>query len=271
MELIDDVTPTRLFSAFGLITGLLPSRFRIDNAPPKFTIPSATEKIVLDLLASQSTKYEFTLLQNKTENNRRPIEQVKYLQTYKSILKSALPEIVSSYNIFKSSYEMSAFLQEFSYTPIITDISQDTVYFNVSIKRNGSLYGIVMELNSSVPDGRQMRYGLNSNNFYLDANHFMNLSFSYPSSNRGKSFIYKIGNFSNLYDNTDYVAYFIAENDLPVNPDLMDDSLIQKVSFRTLSEIFVIPDNYKASDSDILKNHWIVIGLIIFILISILG
>jgi hypothetical protein len=35
--------------------------------------------------------------------------------------------------------------------------------------------------------------------------------------------------FTKLLDNTNYIAYFTAENDLPVNPDLIDDESIIKV------------------------------------------
>lgn len=39
--------------------------------------------------------------------------------------------------------------------------------------------------------------------------------------------------FTNLLDNTQYDAYFIAENNLPVNPDLMPDEKIIKLQFLT--------------------------------------
>ena len=39
--------------------------------------------------------------------------------------------------------------------------------------------------------------------------------------------------FTNLYDNTEYEAYFVAENNLPHNPDLMYDKDIVKLTFVT--------------------------------------
>ena len=39
--------------------------------------------------------------------------------------------------------------------------------------------------------------------------------------------------FTNLYDNTEYEAYFVAENSLPYNPDLMLDEDILKLTFVT--------------------------------------
>lgn len=270
MELSNDVTEERLFSAFGLVTGLPPSRFQIDNAPKKFWIENVTEQVVIDLLNSQTTKYEFTLLQNITENNKRPIEQVKYLQTYKSILISVIPEVISSYNIFTHAYEIIAFTQEFSYVPYVIQVTTDTVYFNLSIRRNGTLYGIVMEKNADVPNPRQMKNGLSSTNFLLDTHFYIKLPFVYPIENRGQSFISKIGNFSNLYDDTEYDAYFIGDNDLPVNPDLMKAKNIQKVSFKTKAEIFVIPDTYRATFSERGVSLAIIIFALFFTIISLI-
>ena len=39
--------------------------------------------------------------------------------------------------------------------------------------------------------------------------------------------------FTNLYDNTEYEAYFVAENYLPHNPDLMEDQNIIVLTFVT--------------------------------------
>lgn len=39
--------------------------------------------------------------------------------------------------------------------------------------------------------------------------------------------------FTNLYDNTEYEAYFAAENNLPHNPDIMQDKNIIKLTFVT--------------------------------------
>lgn len=256
-----------MLSGLGLVTGLPSSRFSIDNNPPKFSIPGVTDPVVLDLLNSQTTTYEMTLLQDPFENAIRPIERVKSLQTQKSILIGAIPELVSSYNIFTNAYEIIAFHQEFSYTPILTQVGQDSVFFNVSIRRNGSLYGIVMVKNSTVPYPRQMKYGLDSTNFLLDPEHFINLSFVYPSDNRGESVIYQIGNFTNLYDNTEYDAYFIADNDLPINPDLMDDDEILKVSFQTETEIFIIPDTYRATFGERITERWILMTIMLLTII----
>ena len=64
----------------------------------------------------------------------------------------------------------------------------------------------------------------------------------------------KIG-FNDLQDNTDYVAYFAAENDLPINPDLTKTEDILKVKkiliktylqveFNTKRDIIQVPDYY---------------------------
>lgn len=194
---------------------------------------------------------------------------MKDIDSYKSILKTSIPELVSSYEIFNKAYQIIAFSQEFCFTSSVIQVTTDTVYFNLSIKRNGTLFGIVMEKGAQRPNPRQMKHMLSSTNFLLNPTLFIKITFEYPPQNRGKSCISKIGNFSNLYDDTEYDAYFIAENDLPVNPDLMKESSIQKITFKTEGEIFVIPDTYKASNAWKL-GAWFMNAILVFVMMMIL-
>ena len=219
----------------------------MDGLLKKFKIPEADEKVVQDLLESQTATYEFTLLQNKTENSIRPIEKIYALDINKDILESEVPELLGSYKISSASYEIIAFKQEFSFDPSLLSVGQDTATFNISIRRNGTLFGIVMEKGSPSPDARQLKFGLSSTNFKLDPENYFSLSFVYSYDSEEGSIITKTSSFTNLYDNTEYQAYFVAENDLPVNPDLMDEKDIYMTSFVTTSEIFVIPETYKGA------------------------
>lgn len=243
--LTQDVVISKVLNAFGLITGLQPERFQVDGLLKKFQIPEADEKVVQDLLESQTATYEFTLLQNKTENSIRPIEKIYALDSNKDILQSEIPELLDSYKISSASYEIIAFKQEFFFYPSLLSVGQDTATFNISIRRNGTLFGIVMEKGSPPPNARQLKFGLSSTNFKLDPEHYFSLSFVYSYDSEEGSIIIKTSSFTNLYDNTEYEAYFVAENDLPVNPDLMDEKEIYMTSFVTTSEIFVIPETYK--------------------------
>lgn len=217
----------------------------MDGLLKKFKIPEADEKVVQDLLESQTATYEFTLLQNKTENSIRPIEKIYALDNNKDILESEIPELLDSYKISSASYEIIAFKQEFSFYPSLLSVGQDTATFNMSIRRNGTLFGIVMEKGSPSPNARQLKFGLSSTNFKLDPEHYFSLSYVYSYDSEEGSIISKTASFTNLYDNTEYQAYFVAENDLPVNPDLMDEKEIYMTNFVTTSEIFVIPETYK--------------------------
>lgn len=50
--------------------------------------------------------------------------------------------------------------------------------------------------------------------------------------------------FNDLNDNTEYDVYFIAENKLPVNPDLMEANKLVKKTFLTQREIFNVSWTY---------------------------
>ena len=52
-------------------------------------------------------------------------------------------------------------------------------------------------------------------------------------------------NSKELSDNTEYDEYFIGENDLPVNPDLMEEYQLIKMTFVTHKEVFKVPWNYR--------------------------
>jgi hypothetical protein len=237
------VPTTTLIKAFGLVIGLPAVRFGVLSAPPVFTLADATEKEVLDVLSLETTIYEFILFQNKTSNEIRPIEQVNQLNENKDILIAEVPPMDSVFDLNANAYEILAFKQDFSYPPFLLGNNEESASFNVSIKRNGTMYGIVLETTAVVPTARQLKMGLSSTNFKLDAEHLVSVNISYAPGEEDsiKSSVVK---FTNLYDNTLYKAYFIAENDLPVNPDLMDDQEILSITFQTQREIFVIPLDY---------------------------
>jgi uncharacterized protein YpiB (UPF0302 family) len=53
---------------------------------------------------------------------------------------------------------------------------------------------------------------------------YVSITYEYKETKADKIYIYKRLHFENLYENTDYIAYFIGENDLPINPDIMSTS-----------------------------------------------
>ena len=73
-----------------------------------------------------------------------------------------------------------------------------------------------------------------------------------------------------MFDNTAYTAYFIGENNLPGNPDLMLDSEIIEVPFMTHREIFVIPKQYSVPEigRNLMCNLWLALILIFSIIFT---
>jgi len=123
----------------------------------------------------------------------------------------------------------------------------DSGAFNVTAGLNGSLYGIVLLHGSEEPSAVQIRNMLNATNFFIPVTSYFNVTFIYPTTPNPNDVNYTIShiaNFTGLLDNTLYDAYFIAENNYPLYPDLLDNSYISKVTFLTQTELYGIPADY---------------------------
>jgi len=57
--------------------------------------------------------------------------------------------------------------------------------------------------------------------------------------------VFNVLEFSDLYDNTEYVAYFTAENNMPINPTLVEDVKKYSVTFKTPRDFIIVPEYYK--------------------------
>jgi len=123
----------------------------------------------------------------------------------------------------------------------------DSATFNISVKINGSFYGIALLHGSESPSSVQIRNMLNATNFYVANTSYFNVSFVYPgtvNANNPNYTMSAIANFTKLLDNTLYDAYFIAENSYPNYPDLLPDQNIQMVTFLTQSEMYTITSDF---------------------------
>ena len=89
-----------------------------------------------------------------------------------------------------------------------------------------------------------MKYGLDSYNFKILPNRYQKETVIIPENFQKDKIVSYLFTFTKLSDNTEYDVYFIGENDLPVNPDLQEDTLMQKDSFITHSEVYSVPWNY---------------------------
>jgi len=245
--LSNDTDLTSLEAAFSLVTGMLTTRFEIIQAPRKFDIPNNKDPLVKAILDAGTVTYNILLLQNITADEKRPIEIISLLETNKYLLMEEIPQIVSDFNINENAYEVLEFENEMTYTPLIVEVDEDFVTFNVSLKRNGTLFGVVLPKGQARPSARQIKYGLSATNFKIATEFYVTVTFEYAQTLPYGVSLNKLISFTDLFDNTEYEAHFIGENTLLVNPDLMSDDSILTVSFFTQRELFVIPDDYQSS------------------------
>ncbi|EWS71333.1 hypothetical protein TTHERM_000331066 (macronuclear) [Tetrahymena thermophila SB210] len=270
------IQDSTLFSAFGLITTLPASRFQITSKPSKFTITEVIETEVKDIIGTVPMVYSFILLQNKTADEVRPLQTVNLLQNEFSLLQTQLSTGFSTnvvdptYSIIEHAYELIVIPQEFKYTPMIVNSTEDSASFIVSLKYSGIGYGIVQLASATQPTARQIKYGLNSTNFLLPKSQYQKIPFVFSSSTpQDQQNITNKFEFSGLLDHSDYVAYFIGENSQLVNPDLMSDNQIVAIPFSTSRESIKIPSWFRAEtvSANLLRISKQFIQLILIIMI----
>mmetsp|Transcript_28897 Transcript_28897/g.26230 ORF Transcript_28897/g.26230 Transcript_28897/m.26230 type:complete len:173 (+) Transcript_28897:7141-7659(+) len=152
-----------------------------------------------------------------------------------------------TYDINYYSYEVLQFEQEITSTPEVIDIFEDNAKLNISIKRNGTMYGVVLPKGSTKPFSEQIKGGLNASNFLVEEVHRIKEEFLY-TPDMPYEWTYEVTVLvEDLLDNTVYEAHFVADNDLPVNPDLLRDDQIVTVELTTKKEYFSLPDDYTSA------------------------
>lgn len=268
MLLKEDTDKDKLTAALSLVTGMTTTRWNVITAPKKFIIPNNIDPIIKELLDAGTVTYNIMLLQDPYADEKSPINTVALLESNKYLLQNEISGLATDYDINKYSYEVIEFDAEISYRPILAEISEDSVTFNTSIKRNGTLYGVIVLKGSEKPNARQIKYGLNASNFLVDPRFYTKAQFIYPLTLPYGVRKHKQMYFSGLFENTEYEAHFAAENALPVNPDLMEDEEIVTVSFLTQRAVFLIPSDYQGYTNLVLPNIvliLVIIGLMLLI------
>jgi hypothetical protein len=227
IQFTSNVAEAKAKTAFALVTSIDSKRWVAEKTPNVFTIPNNNDPVISTILANEATTHQYMLLQDPFSDEDRPIDSVAQLQYKVHILQETLPTVVTTYDINYHSYEVLQFAQEFTYTPKVIQVFEDNVKFNVSIKRNGTLYAIVLPATDPKPFSRQIRDGLNSTNFKVPSTHYVTVPFLYTNEVPYGIYYDKTILFESLLDNTLYKAYFTTDNDLPVNPDLLrNDEII---------------------------------------------
>ena len=163
------------------------------------------------------------------------------------MLVQLIPTVVESFDIVTNSYEIIKTAQEFVSKPRLLAVGEDYVEFEIGLKQNGTLYATVQLANLSTPNPRQIKYCLASTNFKLSAGACISTTVIYPQKAAfGVYKTFKVS-FTGLLDFTDYKVFFIGENTLPVNPDLMTRDEIQSIEFTTMMEVFSVVDWYQSA------------------------
>ena len=255
----DDVDKTKLINAFSLVTGthhlilslltmfslgVQQARWHLMSAPDKFDIPDNTDPNIAEIIKNHTVTYEVMLYQNITADEQSPRQYVEELEISKYLLKENIPQVVDIYNIVENSYEVVHFPQEFVSGPDLDAVSERFADFTVSGKRTGTMFAVVQESHMAQPRAWQIKRNLNATNFFFPDGAYKKVTVNYTEKAFGEYDVHNI-NFTDLYDFTAYTAYFVAENDLPINPDLMEDDEVVPVEFTTQPEIYSLVDWYK--------------------------
>ncbi|CAD8140771.1 unnamed protein product [Paramecium octaurelia] len=242
-----DVDIDKLLSAFGLVTGLPSSSFQTIEKPKKFTIDGELDSDVQSIIDSQTVTYTFQINPDATVGGLSPYEYIRLIQQNLDLLQSEIPEVVDQ-NIFNTAWEYFEYPQEFKYTPIKINVTEDAVYFNVSLRYTGNLYTLVLPADSPAPSSKQVSMGLNSTNSPVQKEWVYQIRFEYSNkTSTDDQKLYAIFNYTLLFDNSYYKAYFTADNNLVSNPDLMTNEQMKQIEFKTKREIVIIPKKYLQS------------------------
>jgi hypothetical protein len=237
--LIDEAA---LLNSLSLVSGLLPSQFKIIKKPNADYYNSLSDDMRTSL---KEDGFEYVIQVDPDINieNFSPMEVVRDIDDMKDSLYQELPMLDPTFDIGASASEVHFSNQNFTYTPFLVDVSTFHATFNVSTINTGNLYGIILKYNQPRPTAQQIKYGLDSKNrklkntFHVATNNTVDLTQKY------KVWPSKLMNFTFLYHTTHYDAYFVAENDRSYKNQLMKDEDVCKVSIVTKREIFVIDES----------------------------
>ena len=156
IKLTEDIPVSEVIDKLAMLSLQPKDRLVLISAPKKFNIANVTDPKVLKLLREGTTTYTFMLLHNKTGDSPKPIEIVDLMEETKWLLTETDKRIIEQYNWNSNAHEVWEFDQEFYYPPKLQDITQNSVKFNVSCTRNGTVYAILLPHGAKQPTPRQL-------------------------------------------------------------------------------------------------------------------
>lgn len=142
-----------------------------------------------------------------------PIDLVLSLTSRR--LSQYVPFFTDSHPISEFASEYSKLQPEFRGEIELATFMDGSVVVTVGLQKAGAIYGIILWGNKRVPSSRQIRHGLDGHNISLSPHRYRGQSVAYLER---AQFV-----FEGLPLHAEMVVYLTAENDLPGNPDLMDD------------------------------------------------
>lgn len=188
---------------------------------------------------SQLLYYELTLFIKKDLESEKPITYIynadynpekllKYIPYFDSTTK--LSEYATEYSVAKTSFNAGY---------EISSDSSGTVLVTISISTDGGIFGVILGQDKKDPSSVQIKSGFNSHNRKVKSGRFC-----YQSVIGGEKVEL---NFTGLPLYQYFTVYLTAENDLPGNPELMNDEdilAIDLVIFDALDTSFKFKFDY---------------------------
>ena len=178
-----------------------------------------TGRALQDSSSSNPIIYQMALSMDREQDGDLPIRYVTQLDNRMDILQSYLPDIDPSQSIATSAQEFSYAAPVWAEGPKLVNSSDGNLTISASIPMEGTLYGIVVEVDGAKPLSQQIVLGLDASNNNVTAGRFAR-----------KSCIYRTPaplTFTGLGVGGAYQVWLTAENSLPGTPGLMDDSRVQ--------------------------------------------
>lgn len=170
------------------------------------------------LIEQRQLYYEFSLFVDRTSSLDKPINYVNNLDFNVDRLAKYVPFFNTSTKVSTHSSEYSYLSAQFDNPINITSITLNTVNVKTVLNVAGAVYGIILSNDKKAPNSVQIKNGFDAHNIKVKQGRY-----AYASVEYGQ--IAEI-EFSSLTEHDEMVVYLTAENDLPGNPELMDDEFI---------------------------------------------
>jgi hypothetical protein len=175
--------------------------------------PGTTARRLEEAGYTRTYSYEYTLFMNRTYPYDEPMNLLKKLSSKSSQLSSLIPHYVAK-NINDYITEVTLLKPEFTTSLDFVENGVNST-FKVDLNVAGSVYAVIVPANKRPPTSQQIRDGLDAHNLRVPQGHFNSTTVEQGQTAYVSLF--------NLTLQEAYTLHLTAENDLPGNPDLMED------------------------------------------------